>query len=134
LQYLSEAVDTKNSLIGPCFGIVDYVEVDELLELYASGLHVLDDVHEQYRHVFSTCHGVDDLLKGGGYPSHSLKLQLLAVGIELILQLLNLAYLLLSHPVFKLYDWNDTRTKLCQALKVRISLMSRSVRSRGACS
>lgn len=46
IPYLSEAVDAEDGLVGPRLGVVDYVQVDEFLQLYALGLHILDDVHE----------------------------------------------------------------------------------------
>lgn len=67
-DYLSKAVESEDGLIGTRLGVVDYVEVDELLELDARGLHVLDDVHEQHRYVLATCHGVDYLSWLGGIP------------------------------------------------------------------
>ena len=62
--HLDERVDGHDRQVGVGLGVVDEVEVDELLHLDVVGAHAVDDVWEERVHVLAHRDGGDDLLHG----------------------------------------------------------------------
>ena len=64
LRVLDERVDGHDREVGLRLGVVDQVEVDQLLELEVVGLRAVGDVGEEHRDVLADSHRRDDLLDG----------------------------------------------------------------------
>ena len=82
--HLYEGVDRKNREVGLALGVVDQVEVHELLQLDVPRLDAVEHVGEQHRDVLTHGHRGDDLL------DRLLLLLHLGVG-QLLLELADLA-------------------------------------------
>eukprot|EP00882_Tetradesmus_deserticola_P032877 GHRQ01037512.1.p2 GENE.GHRQ01037512.1~~GHRQ01037512.1.p2 ORF type:complete len:129 (+),score=4.43 GHRQ01037512.1:573-959(+) len=62
LCHLDECVDCHDSQIRLCLGIVDEVEVHQLLKLQVLRLHAVDDMGEQHGDVLAHCHRCNNFL------------------------------------------------------------------------
>ena len=59
-----ERLHGQKSQIGLLVGVVDQVEIDQLLHLNVSLLHAVDDIDEQLGHILVDGHQRDNLLQG----------------------------------------------------------------------
>jgi hypothetical protein len=57
---LDEGVDGQDGEVGLALGVVNEVQVNQLLQLQVLSLPVLHDVCEQHGHVLADRHGGDD--------------------------------------------------------------------------
>lgn len=83
--YIDERLHSEKGQIGLLIGVVNEVEIDELLHLNISLLHAVDDIDEQLGHILTDSHKGNDLLQGVLLGIH-------AGGSELLLDLVGLSY------------------------------------------
>lgn len=109
VTHLDEGVDSHDGHVWLRLCIVHEVQVNQLLQLEVVGLHAVDDIWEEGRHVLADGHAGNDLL-------HRFLLFLLLVIVELRFQLEDLALFggrevfRVSHPVVR-FKCSDPKIK-----------------------